>query len=757
TAVSLPTSVLAALLFSWVDNLTLNIITLAGLTIAVGRVVDDAIVVLENSYRYVQNGYEPEEAALKGTTEVASAITSSTLTTTAVFVPLALVGGIVSKFFVPLSLTVALALIASLVVAVTIIPVLVSIFLKRRTGERVPHRTDDEDFEEVPEYGSRRMRRAEMRNGGGFARFVAGVLLFVLASALTLAVASRLGLLDNVPGLPAGFVGAVDGFVSGIGPGSPVFLAVLAVVGVLVLLGLVLLVVRTARHSDGGSDGLLVRLYTPMLRWSLRHRLAVLLLALLAFAGGLGLVQLLPVSFFPPSEERLLIADVELPVGTGLEQTSEKLHPFEDFLRKDEGIKSYQVSIGGEDTFDPESPVRPGNKAQAFINVKENADVRSTLDKIDAKGDELYGDNFQVQIISNGPPQGGLEAVLTGGSKQDLAMAADLVSNEFRKLDDVNNVRSDLSGGNPEVEVKVDPDKAAKAGLSPGVVAGSLGSLLGGSTVTTIGDAPVVVGVPESSVDSIEEVLGLPVGSGTTVGDVAEVREVESPAAVSRADGERAVTVTGEITSTDTQAVSTKAQEAIADLDLPGNVTAQVGGENEDIDESFRNLFLSIIVALVLVFLILVVFFGSLLVPLVILLAVPLTTVGAFGALYLTNTAISVPSLLGILLLIGIVVSNAILLVDFAIKARDRYETSDEAILAAGQARLRPILMTAFATVFALLPLALGLSGGGNGLISSSLAITVVGGLATSTFLTLLVVPVGYSLLKSGRRRKRKI
>jgi len=651
TAVSLPTSVLAALLFSWVDNLTLNIITLAGLTIAVGRVVDDAIVVLENSYRYVQGGYEPEEAALKGTTEVASAITSSTLTTIAVFAPLALVGGIVSKFFVPLSLTVALALVASLVVAVTIIPVLVSIFLRRRTGDSASN-TEDED------------------------------------------------------------------------------------------------------SGDEQRTGLLLRLYTPMLRWSLRHRLAVLLLALLAFAGGLGLVLFLPVTFFPPSEERLLIADVELPAGTALGQTSEKLRPFEDFLQEDAGIKNYQVSIGGEDTQDPESPVRPSNKAQAFINVRESADVRKTLDRVDKEGDDLYGDNFQVQILSNGPPQGGLEAIITGGSKQQLAKAADLVSEEFRKLDDVNNVESDISGGNPEVEVKVDPEKAAKAGLSPTLVSGSLGSLLGDSAVTTLGETPVVVGVPGSSVDSLDEVRSLPVGGDTTVGDIAEVREVESPAAVSRTDGERAVTVTGAITSTDTQTVSTEAQQAIADLDLPAGVTAQVGGENEDIDESFRNLFLSIIVALVLVFLLLVVFFGSLRVPLVILLAVPLTTVGVFGALYLTNTAISVPSLLGILLLIGIVVSNAILLVDFAIRAQNRYETSEESILAAGQARLRPILMTAFATIFALLPLALGLSGGGNGLISSSLAITVVGGLATSTFLTLLVVPVGYSLLGSGRKRK---
>jgi HAE1 family hydrophobic/amphiphilic exporter-1 len=674
TAVSLPTSVLAALLFSWVDNLTLNIITLAGLTIAVGRVVDDAIVVLENSYRYVQSGYEPEESAHKGTTEVASAITSSTLTTIAVFLPLALVGGIVSKFFVPLSLTVALALVASLIVAVTIIPVLVSIFLRRRVGDRTSHTT-----EEDPEHG-----RAGVRNGGRFARFLA------------------------------------------------------------------------AWRSGGESDGLLLQLYTPMLRWSLRHRQTVLLLALLAFAGGLGLVRFLPVTFFPPSEERLLVADVELPAGTALERTSEKLRPFEDFLQEDGGIKSYLVSIGGEDTQDPESPVKPANKAQAFINVREGADVRRTLDRVDKEGDELYGDNFQVQILSNGPPQGGLEAVLTGGSKEELAKAANIVSDEFRKLEDVNNVESDLSGGNPEVEIKVDPEKAAKAGLSPVVVSGSLGSLLGDSTVTTLGDTPVVVGVPQGSMDSLDEVRGLPVGSDTTVGDVAEVGEVESPAAVSRTDGERAVTVTGGITSTDTQTVSTEAQRAIADLDLPANVTAQVGGENEDIDESFRNLFLSILVALVLVFLLLVVFFGSLLVPLVILLAVPLTTVGAFGAMYLTNTAISVPSLLGILLLIGIVVSNAILLVDFAVKAQDRYETSDEAILAAARARLRPILMTAFATIFALMPLALGLSGGGNGLISSSLAITVVGGLATSTFLTLLVVPVGYSLLKSGRRRKEK-
>jgi HAE1 family hydrophobic/amphiphilic exporter-1 len=630
-------------------------------------------------------------------------------------------------------------------VAVTIVPVLVSIFIRSRARGDAPQNTD-EDPGDAPEGG--RTRRI-----GGFARFLIGVVVLIFASAVALVIASAAGVLGDMPGLPSGFVDGVDGLVSGIGA---VLLVVIAVAAALLVVGLILLVSRAGRSDGGESEGLLLRIYTPMLRWSLRHRLVVLLLALLAFGGGLGLVRFLPVTFFPPSEERLLIADVELPAGTALQKTSDELRPFEDFLQQDDDVKSYQVSIGGEDTTDPESPVRPSNRAQAFINVKENADVNKTLDRVDREGDDLYGENFQIQILQNGPPQGGLEAVLTGGSKRELADAADIVTKKFRQLDDVNNVESDLSGGTPEVEVKVDPEKAARAGLSPVLVSTSLGSLLGGSTVTTLGDRPVVVGVPKGSADSLDEVRSLPVGSGTTVDDVAEVSDVDSPAAVSRVDGERAVTVTAQITSPDTQTVSANAQSALADVALPGDVEAQVGGENEDIDESFRNLFLSIIVALVLVFLILVVFFGSLRIPMVILLAVPLTTVGAFGALFLTNTAISVPSLLGILLLIGIVVSNAILLVDFATKAQDHYETADEAILEAGRARLRPILMTAFATIFALMPLALGLSGGGNGLISSSLAITVVGGLATSTFLTLLVVPVGYSLIRRNRKHGKK-
>ena len=374
-----------------------------------------------------------------------------------------------------------------------------------------------------------------------------------------------------------------------------------------------------------------------------------------------------------------------------------------------------------------------------------------TLGRVDERGRELYGEDFQVGVLNQGPPTGGFEVLITGDSEEELREASDLVTGELRDTEGVTNVESDLSEVSPEVEVALDAGRAAEAGLTPTQVPTSLGALLGGGAQLTVDETPVSVGVPEGSVDSLEEVRDLSVGSGASVGDVADVREVEAPAAVTRVDGERAVTVLGTITSEDTSSVTSEVQNSLEDLDLPEGVSAQVGGESEDIEGSFRNLILSIAVPLGLVYLILVVFFGSLVAPLII----PLTTASAFRALLLTDTALSVPSLLGVLLLIGIVVSNAILLVDFIQNARDRHATLDEAIVEAGRTRLRPILMTALATIFALTPLAFGFGGGGSALISSSLAIPVIGGLVTSTFLTLFVVPVGYSLLR-GRRKKRR-
>ncbi|AHY47814.1 AcrB/AcrD/AcrF family [Rubrobacter radiotolerans] len=746
TAISLPTSILAALLFSWTQDLTLNIITLAGLTIAVGRVVDDAIVVLENSYRYIQQGYSPEEAALRGTTEVASAITSSTLTTVAVFLPLGLVGGIISEFFLPLSLTVALALIASLIVALTIIPVLISLFISRKVASEAP---DVEPVERRPARQARR-RRASGPFGAGL-RLLLGGTVFLLASVACAALAVLFGLVAPEDVL-----------------GSNVVLAFAAALAGLLAVGLVLFIVRLSRGTAGsdesGADeeaaparrrgGGMVGLYTPMLLWSLRHRALVILFAFIAFAGGLAVIPFLSVSFFPPSEERLLSAQVETRSGNSVTQTAEELQPFEDFLLDDRGVENYQLSVGGEDPFSATGGLRPDNEAQSFISVAEDADVNRVFERVSEEGDRLYGEAFQVQILSQGPQTGGLEVTVTGGDEAELREASDLVVEELQDVEGLANIQSDIASESPEVSISVNGGDAAAAGVSPSSLATSLGTLLGEQEIDLDG-TPVVVGVPEGEVDSLDAIRDLPAGSGVTVGEVAEVEQSEAPSAIGRSDGERAVTVSARITSEDTNAVSSEVGTALEDLDLPGEVTAAVGGESEDIAQSFRDLVLSIVVALALVYLVLVVFFRSLVVPLVILLAVPLTTVGAFGALLLTGTTLSVPSLLGVLLLIGIVVANAILLIDFVTNAARGDVSLDEAIVEAGRARLRPILMTALATIFALVPLAVGLGGGGNVLISSSLAIPVIGGLITSTLLTLIVVPVGYSLLREPFRKHR--
>ena len=753
TAVSLPTSVLAALLFSWGDNLTLNILTLAGLTIAVGRVVDDAIVVLENSYRYLQQGYDPETAALKGTGEVASAITSSTFSTAAVFLPLGLVGGIVSEFFLPLSLTVTFALLASLIVAVTIIPVLFSVFVKPRGAGG-------------PSTGG------EQSRGSGRLKLT----LVVLAILLGIGLAVLLG-----AGLIALVVAAFTGALDGVSFSDPAVVAGIVGFVVLVVLALVFLLARSRRSGarggegsqegppvergsaretdeDRGEGGRLAGIYTPALRWSLAHRAVVLLGALVLFGGGIVAAFFLPVSFFPPSEARLVVADVELPDGTALEESSQRLRPLEDFLLEDPGVESYQLSVGGSDDFGGGGPgaSRSSNVAQAFITVGQDASVDNTVSRIEQRGEELFGQgDFQADVQDQGPPAGGLQVTLTGGDSGELRESAQTIIDELSKNSGLAAVESDITGGSPQVSVDVNSDAAAEAGLSAAQVTQSLGTLIGDQSQLTLNDTPVSVGAPESAVDSLDEIRDLPAGAGATIGDVADVEEVDAPASINRSNGERAVTVTGTITAEDTNAISNQVSSTVNNLDLSDGVTASVGGEQEDIAESFRNLFLSIVVALILVYLILVVFFSSLVIPLVILLAVPLTTIGAFGALLLTNTALSVPALLGVLLLIGIVVANSILLIDFVINAREHHDSVDEAIIEAGRERLRPILMTALVTIFALTPLALGI-GGGSTLISSALAIPVIGGLLTSTLLTLLVVPVGYSVLYGERRPKKK-
>jgi len=645
TAVSLPTSVLVALLGTAVGGFSLNVLTLAGLTIAVGRIIDDAIVVLENSYRHLQRGEPPRLAALNGASEVSKAVVSSTLTTVAVFLPIALVGGIVSKFFVPFSVTVTISLLASLLVALTLIPVLVSFFLQRRNA------------------------RDENR--------------------------------------------------------------------------------RDLSH----------RVYEPILGWALSSRLTkaiVVVAALLTFALAVGFVAspLIAKNFFDFGNTDQLTGAVRLPPGTTTQQTSEQLKSFESLAMADGDVKLVQVTVASSD-FGGFSAGFETNQARLLLLINDKKKAAAVVDRLQQKLNDMYGaGNARLAIASFGPPTNGFEARASGLDTQALRQASDLIVARLQQDSELTNVQSDLSAAKPQLSVDVDPGKAAAHGLSPRLVAQVVAQALSAQPLGNLGGSgpPVALQLDPAAV-TVGRLADLPVAPGVALKDVAALSDQVAPDTINRRDGTRLVAVSAAIMGTDTSGISKRATDLVKSVSLPSGVSLDTGGASEDINQSFQSMFLAIGIAIALVFIILVIFFRSLITPFTILVSMPLALIGGIAALLLTHSALGLPSLLGVLMVFGIVVSNAILLIDFAERGRQAHGVN-AALLMAGATRLRPILMTAVATVVALLPVALGLStSGGGGLISQSLAVVVVGGLISSTVFTLVVVPVVYSLLvrRSGR------
>jgi HAE1 family hydrophobic/amphiphilic exporter-1 len=639
TAVSLPTSVLAAVLGTGLSGYSLNVLTLAGLTIAVGRIVDDAIVVLENGYRHLQAGEAPLEAALNGAVEVASPVISSTLTTVAVFLPIGVVGGIVSHFFLPFSVTVTISLLASLLVALTLIPVLVSLVLRR--------------------------------------------------------------------------------------PGGP-----------------------------AGLPSLLARCYRPLLTWVLDRpwrKAAVVLVAFGLLAGSLLTLAALPRNFLDLGGSTQLTGVVTLPPGTTAGETDTRLLPFERAAMADPAVRTVQVSVGSSD-FGAYTAAASSNVARLSIQLRSKAGADQVADRLRRRLDRLYGSgNAQLAVSSFGPSSNGFQATLRGTDPAALRRASQAVVAELSRDHELTNVESSLAAAKPELDVSVDPARAAARGLTPQVVAGVVAAALGTQQVGSLGTEALELRLDPRAVTA-DRLIGLPVGPGTTLGEVATVSRTMAPATITRTDGAQEVAVTADVTAADTQGAIQRASRRLDQLRLPAGVSLGSGSSNQDLENAFTQMVVAIGVAVAIVFLILVTFFRSLLTPFVILLTMPLALIGGLVALYVFRQALGLPALLGVLMLLGIVVSNAILLIDFVERNRSAHELN-QALVLAGAVRIRPILMTALATIVALVPVASGLStAGGGGLISQSLALVVEGGLVSSTFLTLVVIPVVYSVL---RRRPR--
>lgn len=681
TAVSIPLSIIIALIVLAWQGMTLNIITMAGLTVAIGRVVDDSIVVLENIYRHARAGEKLSEAAYTATREVGTAVFASTMTTVAVFLPLALAGGLVGEIFLSFALTVTIALLASLLVALTVVPTLACFLIQ-----------------------------AGPAPGG------------------------RPGWLQRL--LP-------------FGPRQP----------------------RPSPGLGEEQETWLQRIYTPVLRWALGHRLATLATGIALFVCSLALVPFIGTGFLPGGGYNVIQASVELPPGTSLATSDAKAQEIEELLDQAEGLDTYDMIIGQPDpsgsfaSFQLASGRIPtSGTISMWLSYFDGVDMDEAADWLRDSLNALPGEKeVSVQQMSAGGQTDQVEMTISGDSLEDLQDANDQLVENLEDVKDLTNVSSDLVSGWPEIEVQVDSQKASAHGLSAEDVSQRVKNALFGQKATQAQldghTTDIYVRVDYGGGDSDEEALALlpflPLAPGGTpiLGDVATVDEAEAPVQVSRVDQRRAATIYGIITSDDIRAVSGKVDDAIGQVERAPGVEIQKGGIFEEQEEAFNSLYMVLAVAVLVVYIVMVASLGSVVNPLIILASLPFATIGSFFALFTTQREIGLPAMIGFLMLIGIVVTNAIVLITFVEQQRARGLPTREALIHSGRARARPILMTAVATIFALIPLSLGLNEGV--LIAAELGTVVIGGLFTSTILTLLVIPVVYSLVDDLRSRLR--
>jgi HAE1 family hydrophobic/amphiphilic exporter-1 len=657
TAVSIPLSVVIALIGLWLGDYSLNLLTLGALTIAVGRVVDDSIVVLENIKRHLAYGEEKRHAILVGVREVAGAVTASTLTTVAVFAPIALVGGFVGQLFAPFAITVTVALVASLLVSLTVVPVLAFWFLRSAAGG-----TEDEAVRVAAE-------AKELR--------------------------------------------------------SP-----------------------------------LQRAYLPVIRFATRRRLTTVVIGVLVLVGTFGLSTRLETNFIDQSGQDTLNITQKLPAGASLATTDAAARKVETVLAGRDDVKSYQVTVGNGE-FNPF--VGSGGSSGASFSLALDADTDSIVvtDELRAEFAKLTGvGEVTVGAAGGGFNADGLAVVVQASDSEVLATATEQVRQAMAQTPNVIDISTTLAEKAPRLDVVVDRAAAARAGLTEAAigqaVAGAFRSApLGEITVDGAGrDIVLGGGAPPAGIAQLRALpLVTPTGR-TTLDAVADVTEVDGPVSVTRIDGNRSATVNGTATGSNLGAATADLTKRLAGLTLQPGASYKIGGVSADQADAFADLGLAVLVAIAIVFLIMAATFRSLLQPLLLLVSIPFAATGAIGLLLATGTPLGVPALIGVLMLVGIVVTNAIVLMDLINQYREQGMGVQEAVIEGGRRRLRPILMTAIATIFALLPMALGLTGEG-GFISQPLAIVVIGGLISSTLLTLVLVPTLYTMVEHRKERYR--
>ncbi|TET15119.1 MAG: efflux RND transporter permease subunit, partial [Dehalococcoidia bacterium] len=672
TAMSIPFSIVIGFLAMYFSGITINLLTLSAMAIAVGRLIDNSIVVAEVVYRRMKRGEGFRDASINGSKEIAGPITSSTLATVAIFIPLAFVGGIVGELFMPFALTITFALIASLLVALMVVPA----FSKWFVGTK----KEEEEEEEVGETWYQ-------------------------------------------------------------------------------------------------------KLYIPSLKWALGHRVITLVVAGVLFFGSLGLISMIGTSFIPGMGEKMLIVEIELPSGTDSGTTGEVAASIEALLADNDAIEIYHTTIGTSTTsvHAAMSAAMGGGDNTAEITVlldpganepKEQEDLELGIEGL------MLGD--YVTVLSGDEAQGGqmgfgsgLDISVIGESSAEVNLAAGLLYERLEEIEDISNLETDLTMVVPKLYIQLDSSKIEALGLTEQelqqlqneVSLLRRGWSLPNVAVNVDGDSygvfikGVAMGLyeaenPEATASALR--LGLP--PSLALADVADVALVEGPTHIGHIDKKLSASIVGEITAKNVGAVNRLVEDEIDavedEIDALGieGVEIRAGGVMEEMAEGFSRMGIAIMIAIGIAYLILVVTMRSILNPLIIMISLPLASIGALLALLIAGYTLGISGMMGVLLLVGIVLTNAIVLIALVEQLRKQGMNTYDALVEGGRTRLRPILMTALTTMFAMLPLAFGL--GGGTLIAGELAVVVIGGLFSSTLLTLLVIPVVYSLVDGLRRRR---
>ncbi|WP_245703046.1 efflux RND transporter permease subunit [Raineyella antarctica] len=719
TAVSIPVSVLMALIGMRVAGYSLNMLTLGALTMAIGRVVDDSIVVIENIQRHLGEGQRRQEAVLVGVREVATAITASTLTTVAVFLPLALVGGQVGELFRPFAITSSLALLASLLVALTIVPVLAHWFLPELDRSHV----------------------TALENAAGEPRRTPLQRLYL----------PSLGAAVRHP-----------------------WVTVVIAVGLLGLSGAMVPRLQTNFLGDTGQNTLTVtQVFTPALKLSEQDRQARVVEETIQAVPGIDTVQTTiggggADSLFTgagadratfslttdPAADQVAVQQQVRDAVDGLDAVGE----VSVSAQAGYGTTTIDVTVSAPDT----ARLREATTTihQRLVGVEGAAAVTDTLA---ADRSTVVVELDRTKAAEKGVTEAAVAATVRAAlAPQQVAQ----VETDGVTKDVVIKVGDAPVGLDELRDLEVPAVSLAAASVTPGgglagTGAGTAGDP-GAISAAAAGGAPGAGSAAAGSAGSVAagSAASASAATGATtakLGDVAEVRQEQVATSISRVDGRRSATVQVTPAGSDLGAVTRAVNDELAATTLPAGVSTTVGGVSADQQQAFSQLGLALLVAVAIVYVVMVATFKSLVQPLILLVSIPFAAIGGVAALLLTGTPLGVPSLIGSLMLVGIVVTNAIVLIDLINQYRDRGRPIDEAVREGARHRLRPIVMTALATILAMVPMGLGISGGGL-FISQPLAIVVIGGLVSSTLLTLILVPVLYTLLErsaEGRAERR--